>query len=87
MTDSHTGRLESALAGRYRIKRELGEGGTATAYLVEDLEHERNVALKILKPELAAVRFAGGIMTTAALSHPTSCRCAIPAKRAVVLPP
>ena len=41
--------------GRYAIKRELGEGGMATVYLADDLKHERKVALKVLKPELAAV--------------------------------
>jgi serine/threonine protein kinase len=74
MTDSHTGRLESALAGRYKIRRKLGEGGMASVYLAEDVKHERNVALKILKPELAAVigadRFLAEIKTTANLQHP-----------------
>ncbi len=41
--------------GRYAIERELGEGGMATVYLADDLKHERKVALKVLKPELAAV--------------------------------
>ncbi|MGD8320993.1 MAG: protein kinase [Gemmatimonadota bacterium] len=74
MTDSHTSRLESALAGRYKIHRKLGEGGMAGVYLAEDIKHERNVALKILKPELAAVigaeRFLAEIKTTANLQHP-----------------
>jgi serine/threonine-protein kinase len=74
MTDSHTSRLESALAGRYRIERKLGEGGMASVFLAEDLKHERKVALKILKPELAAVigaeRFLAEIKTTANLQHP-----------------
>jgi serine/threonine-protein kinase len=76
MTDSqgHTQRLESALAGRYKIERKLGEGGMASVYLAEDLKHERKVALKILKPELAAVigaeRFLAEIKTTANLQHP-----------------
>ena len=48
-------RLNAALEGRYRIERELGEGGMATVYLAEDIKHERRVALKVLKPELAAV--------------------------------
>ena len=48
-------RLSAALEGRYRIERKLGKGGMATVYLAEDLKHERNVALKVLKPELAAV--------------------------------
>ena len=48
-------RLNAALEGRYAIARELGEGGMATVYLADDLKHERKVALKVLKPELAAV--------------------------------
>ncbi len=48
-------RLNAALEGRYAIERELGEGGMATVYLAKDLKHNRNVALKVLKPELAAV--------------------------------
>jgi serine/threonine-protein kinase len=68
------GRLAAALAGRYRIDRELGQGGLATVYLAEDVKHKRNVALKVLKPELAAVlgaeRFVQEITTTAALQHP-----------------
>lgn len=67
-------RLAAALADRYRILRELGQGGMATVYLAEDLKHERKVALKVLKPELAAVlgaeRFVVEIKTTAALQHP-----------------
>src|SRR5438477_10473995 len=67
-------RLNAALAERYRIERELGQGGMATVYLAEDLKHKRKVALKVLKPELAAVlgaeRFVQEITTTAALQHP-----------------
>jgi len=67
-------RLNAALEGRYRIGRQLGEGGMATVYLADDLRHERKVALKVLKPELAAVvgaeRFLGEIKTTANLQHP-----------------
>jgi serine/threonine-protein kinase len=67
-------RLAQALADRYRIERELGQGGMATVYLAEDLKHDRRVALKVLKPELAAVlggeRFVVEIKTTAALQHP-----------------
>ena len=67
-------RLAAALADRYRIERELGVGGMATVYLAEDLKHERRVALKVLKPELAAVlgadRFVVEIKTTASLQHP-----------------
>jgi serine/threonine protein kinase len=67
-------RLNTALEGRYRIESELGEGGMATVYLADDLKHERKVALKVLKPELAAVvgaeRFLAEIKTTANLQHP-----------------
>ncbi|HKJ02534.1 MAG TPA: serine/threonine-protein kinase, partial [Longimicrobiales bacterium] len=67
-------RLAAALADRYRIERELGEGGMATVYLAEDLKHNRKVAIKVLKPELAAVlgadRFVQEITTTAQLQHP-----------------
>ncbi len=54
MSDPVT-RLNAALEGRYAIERELGEGSMATVYLAQDLKHERKVALKVLKPELAAV--------------------------------
>ena len=67
-------RLAAALADRYRLERPLGEGGMATVYLAEDLKHDRQVAVKVLKPELAAVlgaeRFVVEIKTTAALQHP-----------------
>jgi Tol biopolymer transport system component/tRNA A-37 threonylcarbamoyl transferase component Bud32 len=67
-------RLTAALSDRYRIERELGQGGMATVYLAEDVKHKRKVALKVLKPELAAVlgaeRFLQEITTTAALQHP-----------------
>ncbi len=67
-------RLNAALEGRYAIERELGEGGMATVYLADDVKHERKVALKVLKPELAAVvgaeRFLAEIKTTANLTHP-----------------
>ncbi len=73
MTDP-VARLNAALEGRYAIERELGEGGMATVYLADDLKHERKVALKVLKPELAAVvgaeRFLAEIKTTANLTHP-----------------
>ena len=69
-----TERLSAALADRYRIERRLGEGGMATVYLAEDLKHDRKVALKVLRPELAAVlgadRFVQEIKTTAQLQHP-----------------
>ena len=67
-------RLAVALAERYRLERVLGTGGMATVYLAADLKHDRKVAIKVLKPELAAVlgaeRFVQEIKTTAALSHP-----------------
>src|SRR5213594_3038945 len=72
MTD--TARLTAALAGRYTIERELGVGGMATVYLARDLKHDREVALKVLRPELAHAlgpdRFLREIRTTARLDHP-----------------
>src|SRR5262249_38988705 len=66
--------LNAALADRYRIERELGVGGMATVYLAQDLKHQRRVAIKVLKPELAAAigadRFLREITTTASLRHP-----------------
>ncbi len=66
-----TARLSTALADRYRIERHIGAGGMATVYLAEDLKHKRKVALKVLKPDLAAVlgaeRFVQEITTTASL--------------------
>ncbi|MEP7326923.1 MAG: protein kinase [Gemmatimonadota bacterium] len=62
------------MADRYRIERELGAGGMATVYLAQDLKHDRKVAVKVLRPELAAVigaeRFLSEIKTTANLQHP-----------------
>jgi Tol biopolymer transport system component/tRNA A-37 threonylcarbamoyl transferase component Bud32 len=67
-------RLATALADRYRIERELGQGGMATVYLAHDVRHDRKVAIKVLLPELAAVigaeRFLSEIKTTANLQHP-----------------
>jgi len=67
-------RLKAALADRYAIERELGQGGMATVYLAEDLKHHRKVALKVLRPELAvtigAGRFAREIEVAARLQHP-----------------
>jgi serine/threonine protein kinase/Tol biopolymer transport system component len=70
----NTGRLNAALEGRYKIEKQLGQGGMATVYLAQDIKHDRKVAVKVLKPELAAVlgaeRFVVEIKTTAALQHP-----------------
>jgi len=67
-------RLQSALSDRYTVKHELGAGGMATVYLAEDLKHHRQVAIKVLKPELAASlgaeRFLREIEIAAQLSHP-----------------
>ena len=67
-------KLQIALADRYRVERELGQGGMATVYLAHDLRHERDVAIKVLHPDLAAAlgaeRFLAEIKTTARLSHP-----------------
>src|SRR6188474_631296 len=67
-------RLSIALAGRYEIVREIGEGGMATVYLARDVKHGRQVAIKVLRPELAArlgsQRFLQEIKVTAGLQHP-----------------
>jgi serine/threonine-protein kinase len=66
--------LNQALAGRYDIEREVGQGGMATVYLARDIRHNRRVALKVLHPDLAAAlgaeRFVAEITTTANLQHP-----------------
>jgi serine/threonine-protein kinase len=66
--------LATALAGRYRLERQLGSGGMATVWLAEDVRHRRPVALKVLHPELSAVlgpdRFLREIELTAKLQHP-----------------
>jgi len=67
-------RVAAALADRYRIERELGQGGMATVYLAEDLKHRRRVAVKVLRPELAesigGARFLREIEIAAQLTHP-----------------
>ena len=67
-------RLSTALADRYRVERELGAGGMATVYLAHDLKHDRDVAIKVLHPDLGAAlggeRFLSEIRTTARLQHP-----------------
>jgi serine/threonine-protein kinase len=67
-------RLSNALATRYRVERELGAGGMATVYLARDLRHDRDVAIKVLHPDLGAAlggdRFLAEIRTTARLQHP-----------------
>ncbi len=74
-------RLRASLADRYRIERELGQGGMATVYIAHDLKHDRKVAIKVLRPELAAAlgpeRFLREIATRANSAIPTSCRCTI----------
>ena len=73
MSDA-TVRLTAALDGRYSIERELGAGGMATVYLAEDVRHHRKVALKVLRPDLAATlgpeRFLREIEIAANLTHP-----------------
>jgi TolB-like protein/tetratricopeptide (TPR) repeat protein len=68
------GRLREALTDRYRIEKEIGSGGMATVYLARDLKHERDIAIKVLNPELAetlgAQRFLREIKTAANLTHP-----------------
>ena len=69
-----TASLSAALGDRYLIERELGAGGMATVYLARDLKYDRHIALKVLRPELAAVlgaeRFLNEIRVTARLDHP-----------------
>ena len=67
-------KLSAALSDRYRIERELGQGGMATVVLAHDLKHDRQVAIKVLRPELAVMigseRFLQEIRVTARLRHP-----------------
>jgi eukaryotic-like serine/threonine-protein kinase len=66
--------LNRALSDRYRVEREIGSGGMATVYEAEDTRHGRRVAVKVMKPEIAAVlgvdRFLAEIRVTANLQHP-----------------
>src|SRR5438105_5607322 len=66
--------LKASLADRYILECQVGSGGMADVYLARDVRHDRNVALKVLRPELAAVigvqRFLGEIKVTAKLHHP-----------------
>jgi serine/threonine protein kinase len=70
----HEERLKAALADRYRIDRKIGSGGMATVYLAQDLKHNRQVAVKVLNPDLGAAigpeRFLREIETAAGLTHP-----------------
>ncbi|MFY7922633.1 MAG: serine/threonine-protein kinase, partial [Gemmatimonas sp.] len=74
MTATVGERLTAALSDRYRVTRELGAGGMATVYLAHDVKHEREVAIKVLHPDLGAAlgaeRFLAEIKTTAKLQHP-----------------
>ncbi len=67
-------RLQAALSGRYTIERELARGGMAVVFLAPDLKHDRPVAIKVLRPDLAAAlgaeRFLREIQTAARLQHP-----------------
>src|SRR5580765_5926185 len=67
-------RISDALSAHYRLEHEIGSGGMATVYLAQDLRHDRRVAVKVLRPELAAVigaeRFLAEIKLTANLQHP-----------------
>jgi serine/threonine-protein kinase len=72
--DALLGELKEALEGRYQLERELGHGGMATVFLARDAKHDRQVALKVLRPEVAATlgaeRFLREIQIAARLSHP-----------------
>ena len=67
-------RLKTALEDRYRVEREIGAGGMAIVYLAHDLKHDRRVAVKVLRPDLAAAlgpeRFLREIKIAAKLTHP-----------------
>jgi serine/threonine-protein kinase len=67
--------LHAALAGRYEVEREIGQGGMGVVYLARDLEHHRQVALKVLRPELASTladeRFSLEVQIASRLHHPS----------------
>ena len=73
-SDDIPDRLVAALADKYRLEREIGAGGSATVYLAEDLKHHRRVAIKVLKPQVAAAlgpeRFEDEVRIAAGLNHP-----------------
>jgi serine/threonine-protein kinase len=74
LSEAVADRLRAALGNRYRVEREIGEGGMAVVYLAHDLRHDRRVALKVLRPELSAFlgaeRFLREIRIAAQLNHP-----------------
>jgi len=74
MSETVRERLTTTLSDRYRVERELGRGGMATVFLAEDVKHHRQVAIKVLDPEVASAigpeRFLREIETVAGLSHP-----------------
>lgn len=74
MTINASGLLNASLSGRYLVERELGAGGMATVYLAHDIRHDRHVALKVLRPDVAhsigTERFLREIQLAARLSHP-----------------
>ena len=75
MSNSVAARLTASLADRYRVERELGAGGMATVYLAHDVKHDRDVAIKVLKPELSAAlgaeRFQREITTCLLYTSPS----------------
>ena len=73
LTSGPIGHLQRTLGDRYRLEREIGSGGMATVYLANDLKHDRQVAIKVMRPELSLVgpdRFLREIRVAAQLNHP-----------------